>query len=115
VDASNRVVKQIFDVANSRISNEIGLDFGTLTVAGPFQASENVSRRAIVTFEELRIDLNVGIKLNFDWLFRLIKATRGSGPGGWLETTYLDNGMRIGRGNKGTCFILTRELDAVKP
>ncbi|MFM7384513.1 MAG: PAP/fibrillin family protein, partial [Microcystaceae cyanobacterium] len=27
---------------------------------------------------------------------------------GWLETTYLDNDLRIGRGNEGSVFILAR-------
>ncbi|MEL6928682.1 MAG: PAP/fibrillin family protein [Cyanobacteria bacterium J06600_6] len=28
---------------------------------------------------------------------------------GWLETTYLDEDMRIGRGNEGNVFVLTKE------
>lgn len=31
---------------------------------------------------------------------------------GWLDITYLDNDMRIGRGNEGNVFVLTRERAA---
>lgn len=36
------------------------------------------------------------------------KIDRGEQQG-WLETTYLDQDMRIGRGNEGNVFVLTKE------
>ena len=36
------------------------------------------------------------------------KIDRGDQKG-WLETTYLDEDMRIGRGNEGNVFVLTKE------
>ncbi|CAN0574725.1 unnamed protein product, partial [Ectocarpus sp. 12 AP-2014] len=30
-------------------------------------------------------------------------------PTGWMETTYLNQGIRIARGNKGSIFVLTRQ------
>jgi hypothetical protein len=36
------------------------------------------------------------------------KIDRGEQKG-WLETTYLDEDMRIGRGNEGNVFVLTKE------
>lgn len=36
------------------------------------------------------------------------KIDRGEQKG-WLETTYLDRDMRIGRGNEGNVFVLTKE------
>lgn len=36
------------------------------------------------------------------------KINRGEQQG-WLETTYLDQDMRIGRGNEGNVFVLTKE------
>lgn len=36
------------------------------------------------------------------------KITRGEQKG-WLEITYLDEDMRIGRGNEGNVFVLTKE------
>ncbi len=32
-----------------------------------------------------------------------------SSPTGWVETTYLNTGIRIARGNKGSIFVLTRQ------
>ena len=51
VDTSNRVVKQIFNIAESTVSNEINFDWGTLTVRGPFKPSDKVDNRAIVAFK----------------------------------------------------------------
>mmetsp|Transcript_58688 Transcript_58688/g.174655 ORF Transcript_58688/g.174655 Transcript_58688/m.174655 type:complete len:264 (-) Transcript_58688:358-1149(-) len=115
VDTSNRSTKQIFDVEKNIVSNEVNLDFGKVTVKGPFRRSENVSNRAIVAFKDLELELNGGIKLSLGWVFSLIKSLKGTDVGGWLETTYLGEDMRIGRGNKGTMFVLTRDPDAVKP
>lgn len=115
VDTSNRSTKQIFDVAKSTVSNEVNLDFGKVTVRGPFRQSEKVPNRAIVAFENLDIELNSGISLQLGWIFSLLKKLKGRDVGGWLETTYLGEDMRIGRGNKGTMFVLTRDPDAVKP
>lgn len=28
---------------------------------------------------------------------------------GWLDVTYLDNDLRLGRGNEGSVFVLTKE------
>ncbi|MEO1341942.1 MAG: PAP/fibrillin family protein, partial [Cyanobacteria bacterium J06635_13] len=39
------------------------------------------------------------------------KIDRGEQKG-WLETTYLDHDMRIGRGNEGNVFVLTKETFA---
>lgn len=37
-----------------------------------------------------------------------LKIDRGDQKG-WLETTYLDQDMRVGRGNEGNVFVLTKE------
>lgn len=115
VDTSNKVVRQIFDIAKGEVANEINFDWGKLTVRGPFVPSEKVSNRAIVAFKELSIQPNNGPVLNLGFLFSAITKVKGSDVGGWLETTYLSDDMRIGRGNKGTMFVLTRDRDAVKP
>lgn len=115
VDVSNRVVKQIFDIDQGLFANEVELDFGMVRVAGTFRQSENVPTRAIAAFREADISLNIGITLRLGFLFAFLAAVRGTYDSGWLETTYLGEDMRIGRGNKGTMFVLTREADAVKP
>jgi hypothetical protein len=116
VGTSNRVVKQIFDIDNSIVANEIMLDFGVVRVSGNYRPSENVPRRAIVSFNNLDIEFqSSGMQLKLGWIFSLLSMAKGTDVGGWLETTYVDDAIRIGKGNKGTCFVLTRNLDAVAP
>ena len=40
------------------------------------------------------------------------KIDRGDQKG-WLDTTYLDEDMRVGRGNEGNVFVLTKETSPV--
>lgn len=116
VDTSNRVVKQIFNIAESTVSNEINFDWGTLTVRGPFKPSDKVDNRAIVSFQQLIIEPKNLPTIDLSFLFSVIKNIKGSDVGGWLETTYLSgDDLRIGRGNKGTMFVLTRDPGAVQP
>lgn len=115
VDTSNKVVKQCFDIAASTVTNDITLDFGRVCVSGTFRPSTSVTNRAVVAFENCQIILNNGIALDFGFVFAILALLRGTKDSGWLETTYLDSDMRIGRGNKGTLFVLTRALDAVQP
>ena len=116
VDTSNRIVKQIFNNEDSTVANEINFEWGTLTVRGPFKPSDKVDNRAIVAFKELLIEPNNLPTINLSFLFAAIKNIKGSDVGGWLETTYLSgDDLRIGRGNKGTMFVLTRDPNAVKP
>ena len=115
VDTSNRVVKQILDIENSVVTNKIDLDFGTVCVGGPFRPSDKVANRAVVSFKQCEITLNSGVVLNLGFLFSILSLFRGTDESGWLETTYVDSTMRIGRGNKGTMFVLTRSSDDVKP
>ena len=115
VDTSNRVVQQILDVANMVVTNKIDLDFGTVCVGGPFRASDKVANRAVVSFKQCDITLKSGFVLKLGFLFSILALFRGTEESGWLETTYVDSTMRIGRGNKGTMFVLTRSSDDVKP
>jgi len=115
VDTSNRVVQQILDVTNKSVTNKIDLDFGTVCVGGPFRQSEKVPNRAVVSFKQCDIALKSGFVLKLGFLFSVLSFFRGTEESGWLETTYIDSTMRIGRGNKGTMFVLTRSSDDVKP
>lgn len=115
VDVSNKVPKQIFDVENGLFFNEVDLDFGQVRVGGPFKLSDKVPNRVIACFKEGNIELNFGLNIDLGVVFKLINATRGTDEGGWLETTYLTDKVRIGRGNKGTMFVLTRDKGAVSP
>lgn len=116
VDTSNRIVTQIFDVGQSTVYNQVELDFQCQGRAGgTYRQSPNVPNRAIVSFEEASITLSNGFVISLGWVFTVVSILRKSRDNGWLETTYLDTDLRIGRGNKGTMFILTREQDAVTP
>ena len=119
VETANRVVKQIIDATKARVTNEISLDWGDIVVGGSFRKSETVPYRAVVSFDQadIRIDVLASqLKVSLGWLFSIIAATKGGNKeNGWLETTFIDEDIRIGRGNKGTMFVLTRDPTAVTP
>ena len=115
MDTSNRVVKQIINVGESTVTNDAELDFGRVSVGGSFRQSPNVPNRALVSFDKADITLKSGVTIKLGFLFNILAVIRGSKDNGWLETTYLGDDMRIGRGNKGTMFVLTRDPTAVQP
>lgn len=47
------------------------------------------------------------VDLNLSWGDRLFFGNKEN-EGGWLEITYLDDDLRIGRGNQGNVFILEK-------
>jgi hypothetical protein len=57
-----------------------------------------------VTFESVQIKLGpLGpLSIPLKW------ANGGKGPQGWVDTTYLDEDFRIGRGDKGSIFVAAR-------
>jgi hypothetical protein len=83
---------------------------------GTYRPSTVQPNRAIVSFDtaQIRIPTQLSswtmITIPLGWIFSIIAVFRqGNRDNGWLETTYIDTSLRIGRGNKGTMFILTRE------
>jgi len=115
VDVSKKPPKQIFDLSQNTVFNEVALDNGLVRVGGKFRLSEKKENRAVVAFQECTIDLNFGLKLDLGFLFAIRAFVMGTDESGWLETTYLSDAVRIGRGNKGSMFVLTRDEDAVTP
>ena len=117
VDAERaRNVVQRFDVGAARVANEVDVTpWLRLIVAGPY-APTGVARRASVKFDTLELRLAGGranpldgatvlrTGLPFEWLYRLRPDEKES----WLETTVLSPRVRLGRGNKGSLFVLTR-------
>lgn len=117
VDAAKepRPVQEI-DVARKRIANELYQSWpfgqnGIVRVAGGFAPNTEKAdgRRAYVSFDSLEFFLESegkAIKL-FDagFIFSLIRTFRpslsGDADGPWLDTTYLTDRVRLGRGNKG--------------
>ena len=98
------------------VSNEIQLNESTLLrIGGTFRVSENVPTRALVSFTDVDVTFNKSFVLKFGFLFSILAVIRGNPDNGWLENTYLDDDIRIGRGNKGSMFVLTRDYNAVTP
>ena len=97
------------------MKNEVKTGFGQVTVGGTFRPSTKVPLRAIVAFDIAKVALDVGFTIDLGFLLDLRAALKnGNKEAGWVETTYISDDMRIGRGNKGSLFILTRDSDAVK-
>jgi hypothetical protein len=115
VDTSNRVVTQTIDTDNARVTNDIELDWGSVQVSGAFAVSPMVSNRVLVTFDTALINVINGPSLNLGFVFAVLSFIRRTKVNGWLETTFVDADMRIGRGDKGTMFVLTRDRNAVTP
>eukprot|EP00529_Nitzschia_sp_RCC80_P029703 CAMPEP_0113455402 /NCGR_PEP_ID=MMETSP0014_2-20120614/8358_1 /TAXON_ID=2857 /ORGANISM="Nitzschia sp." /LENGTH=317 /DNA_ID=CAMNT_0000346833 /DNA_START=61 /DNA_END=1014 /DNA_ORIENTATION=+ /assembly_acc=CAM_ASM_000159 len=113
---------QSIDVKNQRITNRVTKSgfVSTIQVAGSYDVDEELlllsssssapSFRIIVSFDTCLIELLDGkFTLDLGFLFDLRALTQnGSKVGGWLETTYVDDKIRIGRGNRGSLFILSR-------
>jgi len=112
VDVSNKDTRQIFNFGDDgevTVSNEVELDFGMVVVGGGVRPSDLVYNRLVVSFTMCQLILKNGFILDLGFLFAILSAVRGTTEAGWLETTYVDDDIRLGRGNKGTMFILTRE------
>lgn len=110
VDAANKLVEQNINAFQRTVVNCIEFKWGTIIVSGTFKQSNTVPNRAIVAFDtaKIRIGKNDNIIIDLSFLFTVAAIIRQSNDNGWLETTYLDSSMRIGRGNKGTMFVLTK-------
>jgi hypothetical protein len=114
VDVSSKPPKQIIDLSGKSLYNEVLLKNAFIRVGGPFQFSEKNERRAVISLTEGIIDLKF-VKLDLAFFFAFLAFVRGTDQLGWLETTYLSENIRIGRGNRGSMFILTRDEGAVLP
>jgi len=111
VDASKDAAIQSFDVGGSRVTNVIATGMGLVTVGGTYRVSDAAPLRAVVAFDTAKIALDIGPTLDISFLFDLRAAIGGSKEAGWLETTYVSDKVRIGRGNKGSMFVLTRDRE----
>lgn len=116
VDTSDRLTTQTIDIGKSRVTNFVEQDLFTVQVAGSYEL-DTVPNRVIVSFDQCEITLkNNGFVLDLSFLFELRSFLKGGlKAGGWLETTFVDDDIRIGRGNRGSLFVLTREKGAVTP
>mmetsp|Transcript_18163 Transcript_18163/g.41694 ORF Transcript_18163/g.41694 Transcript_18163/m.41694 type:complete len:293 (+) Transcript_18163:440-1318(+) len=115
VDTSKKLTTQTIGVEDKLFANAVEQDFGTIEVKGFFEI-DSVPNRIIASFEQGTLTLKNGSVIDFSFLFALRAILKGGlKAGGWLETTYIDEDVRIGRGNRGSLFVLTRNKDLVEP
>jgi PAP_fibrillin len=114
VDITNQS-RQTIDVKSSRVKNDVQYDWGQASVEGGFVQDAIVKNRVNVSFDTANISMKNGLlSISFGWIFNMLNLVRlGNTDNPWLETTFVDDEIRIGRGHKGTMFVLTREADAV--
>lgn len=113
VDTSDKLTTQTIGVKEKLFANAVKQDFGTIEVKGSFEL-DSVPNRIVAAFDTGSLTLNNGFVLDFSFLFAVRAILKGGmKAGGWLETTYLDEDIRIGRGNRGSLFVLTRGQDTV--
>ena len=132
LDASaERLPIQQICCATGRIGNEIRFKLAFLSlivrVAGSFEPDVERGCRALVEFDTLDLFVDVAARprrlLRAGFLFGLIRRlrpalTNGAESASWLETSYISpsalegpsrGDVRLGRGNKGSIFVLERE------
>lgn len=115
VDTSNKLTTQTIGVSDKLFANAVEQDFGTIQVKGFFEL-DSVPNRIVAAFDSGTLTLKNGFVIDFSFLFALRAVLKGGvKASGWLETTYLDDDVRIGRGNRGSLFILTRDRNTVTP
>ena len=119
--SEERLPVQEIDTANMRIGNEIAFDaLGqsiVVRVAGSFLPDASNGRRAIVNFDTLDVFLLGSTSrraLRAGWLFSLVRSLKpdlasGDSYAPWLDTTYISQKVRLGRGNKGSIFVLQKQ------
>ena len=101
--------------SSSSSSNTMNKEQIKYAVAGgTYRPSTVQPNRAIVAFNTAQIHIPTTFRrtvtIPLGWFFSVLALFRkGNRENGWLETTYIDPSLRIGRGNKGTMFVLTRE------
>lgn len=121
---------QEVDLDARRIGNEITFPLIAgaeviVRVAGGCEPDAAVGRRANVDFDTLDVFLAVAEGaprrlLRAGGLFSVVRALRPSLMNGpdeandrpWLDTTYISEQVRLGRGNKGSVFVLERLDDS---
>jgi hypothetical protein len=120
----DRVPIQAINTTSLQISNEVFTNAPIIgevlvKVMGSFKAVPGFGRRAEVEFQRLEVykaqkGEKKGSIFSAEWPFKLLKKikpelTNGADPASWLDTTYLSPRVRLGRGNKGSIFVLEKQ------
>ena len=107
---SKETYQNIYFSPSPTVENVIeSADGNRVMVGGPIVLDEG-SNRAFVSFTKLRVR-KWGVNFSGGFLFRAINAVnrvRGKTRKDYLDTTFLDGVCRVGRGNKGSVFVLKR-------
>ena len=96
------------------------LSLSRVEVGGEAMLDKRVSNRVNVKFDKslLTLSINafeVGLKFDLDisFIFLAVSFARSlgamDGSSAWLDTTYIDESCRVGRGNKGSLFVLFKK------
>eukprot|EP00631_Chrysoreinhardia_giraudii_P006683 CAMPEP_0197423450 /NCGR_PEP_ID=MMETSP1170-20131217/21757_1 /TAXON_ID=54406 /ORGANISM="Sarcinochrysis sp, Strain CCMP770" /LENGTH=223 /DNA_ID=CAMNT_0042950871 /DNA_START=19 /DNA_END=690 /DNA_ORIENTATION=+ len=106
---------EVVDVKTGTIANEMRVRDWIVRVAGRFDRGRD-GRTTNVEFDEVFVfDAKSGRQLvDNQWIFPMIRKYQPhllygkDGNAAWVETTYVGDDCRIGRGNKGGVFFLER-------
>jgi hypothetical protein len=111
---------KIYNVAEINSITGLAPFSGLVSVCASFTiAPENPDRRVKVNFERFVISSQLllgyrGVQQHIELLrspqrlWAIDFAIKNPNQRGWLDTTYLDYDLRIGRGNEGSLFVLTK-------
>lgn len=117
---------QGINTTSLEISNEVFVKLpimgeGLVKVIGSFKGVPGFGRRAEVDFQRLEVykatdGVKKGSLFSAEWPFKLQKKlnpelANGADQTSWLDTTYLSPRVRLGRGNKGSIFVLEKEVE----
>ena len=99
-------IVQRIDVQIQQIVTEVHTPFGSLSVSGPFEYSDQ--KRIQFTFERLRLKIG---------RLPTLQLPLGKWAKGWLQTTYLDERLHIERGDRGgiSVYIRTTDVSEITP
>eukprot|EP00898_Chlorokybus_atmophyticus_P005158 jgi/Chlat1/5643/Chrsp369S05396 len=103
-EVKERSITQVIDADAGKVSNIAEFTFGgkpgTLSINGSAEvAPGDPTIRCLVTFLSFSIKLGwLNLSLPLNWI----------SPKGWIDTTYLDDDLRISRGDKGSVFVAAK-------
>jgi hypothetical protein len=113
-------IGKIYNIAAINSITGLAPFSGLVSVCANFAiANENADRRVRVNFERFVISSqwllgyqgaqqHVELLQSSKRLWAIDFAIKNPNQRGWLETTYLDHDLRIGRGNEGSLFVLAK-------
>jgi hypothetical protein len=99
-------VLQNFNIARMRVENRANGRFGHLRIEASISPVGDSQSELLVKFDKAALRI-------WPLPFEFVVPILWFGAKGRLDTTYLSDDVRIGRGDKGTLFCLVRPLDVV--